>query len=278
MPPGASPSLLIPKPAPGAGGDPARLAQLEVQLQSTRAALTRASDDIQAAVRRAEAAEARATQLAERIAALEAATTEAQQALSARVEQAMARAERPVALEPLEARLEKLDQDTARARVAIATAQQELAEHGRLFESRKVRLDSFDARLGRIEADPRLAELNRSIERLDLKLTAIETGRDLGTIVARIAALEARREQAAVRPPSTRPPRKAESEPAGLRAIKGLGPKYQKQLGELGITTPAQLAAWTDADLDRVAAHLGMPRKKLEKLGWIAAAKAVVAG
>ncbi len=270
-------SLLIPRPAPGSAPSDARVGQIEVQLQATRAALSRASDDVLAAQRRAEAAEAATATLAAAVQRLEAQLTEARASLEREVRGALERAERPVALDPLIERLDKLEHGMGQARASQATAQHELAEHARLFESRKARLESVEARVHRLESDARFTDLHRAVERIDLRLSALEkraapasgdaASVDLSPLLQRLDALEK-----AASPAS----RSTSAGAEGLRQIKGIGPKYEKQLRELGITEPAQIAAWTEADLADVAEKLGVPLKRLEKLGWIEAARAVL--
>ena len=277
IPPAANPSLLIPRPpagaTPQAGADP-RITQLEVQAQATRALLARAAEETQQALRRAEAAEERAQALASRLEALEQRVSAEQDAMLDKIRQAEALATRPVSLAHLEERVERVETLSAKGRAALATAQQDLAEHGRLFESRKARLDSVDARLSHFENDPRLKELHRSVERLDLRMTGIETQKDgaLAPLVERLVALESRATGTGTR--KAPPPEEVDE----LQAVQGIGPKYAKRLRELGITRAAQIAAWSDADLTKFAEALGLPKKRLEKLGWVEAAKALIAG
>ena len=67
-------------------------------------------------------------------------------------------------------------------------------------------------------------------------------------------------------------------EPIGidLTRIKGGGPKFARTLADMGITTFAQVAAWTEADLTRVADQLGIKAQRLEKAGGVAAAAALI--
>ncbi len=58
-----------------------------------------------------------------------------------------------------------------------------------------------------------------------------------------------------------------------LKKIKGLGPAYEKKLNEAGITTYAQIAAWTADDLAELEAKTGIKPAKVEKDGWIEQAK-----
>lgn len=77
-------------------------------------------------------------------------------------------------------------------------------------------------------------------------------------------------------PVSQAPPAPAEAD--DLRRIKGLGPKLQTLLASLGVTSFAQIAAWTDADLDdldtRLGAFAGRPRRDK----WVEQAQLLASG
>jgi len=71
------------------------------------------------------------------------------------------------------------------------------------------------------------------------------------------------------------------AEPAGaddLSRIKGLGPKLQALLPQLGITTFAQIAALTDADLTDLDTKLGPFAGRPAKDSWVEQAKLLAAG
>ena len=63
-----------------------------------------------------------------------------------------------------------------------------------------------------------------------------------------------------------------------LRKIKGVGPKLVTLLSEQGITTFAQIAAWTDADVERVDATLGRFSGRIERDQWVEQAKLLASG
>jgi predicted flap endonuclease-1-like 5' DNA nuclease len=63
-----------------------------------------------------------------------------------------------------------------------------------------------------------------------------------------------------------------------LSKIKGLGPKLQKLLPELGLTTYAQIAALTDADLDALDAKLGAFAGRPRRDAWVDQAKLLASG
>lgn len=66
--------------------------------------------------------------------------------------------------------------------------------------------------------------------------------------------------------------------PDDLSRIKGLGPKLQKLLPELGITSFAQIAAMTDADLAQLDTKLGAFAGRPAKDSWVEQAKFLAAG
>ena len=68
--------------------------------------------------------------------------------------------------------------------------------------------------------------------------------------------------------------------PAGtaddLRKLSGVGPKLAEKLNAAGITTFAQIAAWTEEDVARIDEQLSF-KGRIEREGWIEQAKALVA-
>lgn len=63
-----------------------------------------------------------------------------------------------------------------------------------------------------------------------------------------------------------------------LTRIKGIGPKLVALLGELGVTTFAQIASWSDEDIQRVDAQLGRFSGRITRDQWIAQARLLAAG
>jgi len=58
-----------------------------------------------------------------------------------------------------------------------------------------------------------------------------------------------------------------------LRRIKGVGPKLVSILAEHGVTSFAQIAAWDDADIDRIDAELGRFQGRIRRDDWVAQAR-----
>lgn len=63
-----------------------------------------------------------------------------------------------------------------------------------------------------------------------------------------------------------------------LTRIKGVGPKLVAQLGELGITRFAQIAAWDDAEIDRIDIQLGRFQGRIRRDNWVDQARLLMAG
>jgi large subunit ribosomal protein L21 len=62
-----------------------------------------------------------------------------------------------------------------------------------------------------------------------------------------------------------------------ISLIGGIGPKFQKGLHELGVTTLAQIAAWTEADVERIEEALNA-KGRAAREEWIEQAKELMAG
>ena len=105
--------------------------------------------------------------------------------------------------------------------------------------------------------------------------------------LARDEDTPAKRNQALIDAPPAAPPATAAPTPeaavlaAGgddLTRIKGLGPKLVEQLGALGVTSYAQIAAWDDAEIDRIDAQLGRFQGRIRRDDWPAQANLLAAG
>lgn len=62
-------------------------------------------------------------------------------------------------------------------------------------------------------------------------------------------------------------PASGESDP--LTQIKGLGPKAGAKLNALGVTRFAQIAGWTDADVETIGAQLGEMAQRIARDRWV---------
>ena len=79
-------------------------------------------------------------------------------------------------------------------------------------------------------------------------------------------------------------PKKAAAKPAAkaagaddLKQLSGVGPALEKKLHAAGVTTFAQVAAWTDADVAAMDEQLSF-KGRIEREGWIEQAKELAKG
>ena len=83
-------------------------------------------------------------------------------------------------------------------------------------------------------------------------------------------------------PASPAAPAAAASPPAGqhddLTRLKGVGPKLAEQLNALGVFRFAQVAAWDEADIDRIDAQLGRFQGRIRRDDWREQARLLAAG
>lgn len=79
-------------------------------------------------------------------------------------------------------------------------------------------------------------------------------------------------------PASPVPSSPAPSSDDDLTRIKGLGPKLAALLQSLGITRFEQIAAWSDADVDRIDAQLGNFQGRIRRDNWIEQARFLATG
>ena len=75
-------------------------------------------------------------------------------------------------------------------------------------------------------------------------------------------------------------PKKAAKADAGaddLKQLSGVGPALEKKLHAAGVTTFAQIAAWTDADIAAMDEQLSF-KGRIEREGWVDQAKELAKG
>lgn len=63
-----------------------------------------------------------------------------------------------------------------------------------------------------------------------------------------------------------------------LTRIKGVGPKLRDLLATLGVTQFAQIAGWSEADIDRIDGQLGQFQGRIRRDNWVEQAKLLAAG
>lgn len=78
--------------------------------------------------------------------------------------------------------------------------------------------------------------------------------------------------------PTPAPSPTASAAPDDLKRIKGVGPKLASILAEQGVTSFADIAAWSAADIERVDATLGRFAGRIARDNWVEQAKLLAAG
>lgn len=78
--------------------------------------------------------------------------------------------------------------------------------------------------------------------------------------------------------PTPAPAPEAGGDADDLTTIKGLGPKLATLLKEQGVTSFAQIAAWDDAEVERIDALLGRFKGRITRDSWVDQAKLLAAG
>ena len=73
-------------------------------------------------------------------------------------------------------------------------------------------------------------------------------------------------------------PRTSATDEAGFRSIKGIGPAIEERLREVGVTSVAQMADWTDEDVEALAPQLKVTSERIRNQAWVEQARRVVAG
>lgn len=66
--------------------------------------------------------------------------------------------------------------------------------------------------------------------------------------------------------------------PDDLKRIKGLGPRIATLLASLGVTRFDQIAAWSEADIAAIDAHLGQFAGRIVRDSWVEQARLLAAG
>ena len=112
------------------------------------------------------------------------------------------------------------------------------------------------------DLEGQLRERDQTIKRLTDHLKAEETMR-----ASEIARLEGLLRQAVERKPEP-PTRPLERDK--LEHVFGIGPVLAKRLNKIGITTFAQIARWTDADIDAIEPQLETISGRIRREGWVA--------
>lgn len=100
----------------------------------------------------------------------------------------------------------------------------------------------------------------------------------IGEVIAAAASEEVAAAAAEPAPAPTPAAVPAAGEADDLARIKGVGPKLKAALNALGVTTYAQIAAWTDDDIKAIDAQLGTFAGRATRDNWIEQCKFLADG
>lgn len=115
-------------------------------------------------------------------------------------------------------------------------------------------------------------EQQRRIAELELELREQARAYEASRI-----ALEAERQLAVAKVEAEHAHRSSAPKADDLRAIYGIGPKFETGLHAAGIHRYQQIAEWTDEDLESIAAALKIKPARIRKAGWIESARSLLA-
>ncbi|MFC4671966.1 50S ribosomal protein L21 [Seohaeicola nanhaiensis] len=110
----------------------------------------------------------------------------------------------------------------------------------------------------------------------------LSSGADKSGVKAAVGAGSVSVSAAAAAPKAEKKPAKAAQKAAAaggddLKKLSGVGPALAKKLNEAGVTTFAQIAAWTEADVAAMDEKLSF-KGRIEREGWIEQAKELAKG
>jgi predicted flap endonuclease-1-like 5' DNA nuclease len=165
-------------------------------------------------------------------------------------------------------RLEEADKRIAEGRSELDKLRSQHDSLRSLTAVRAERIRELEQSYG--EQERRVHELEQQLrERDEAYEAALE---ELRKEHARaIAALETKHAETRAKEVPPAPPR-----PDDLRAIYGIGPKFERLLHEAGITSYTQIAAWTDDDIESIADQINTRASRIRKAGWVESAKTLL--
>ncbi|MEY4582792.1 MAG: hypothetical protein RL701_7495 [Pseudomonadota bacterium] len=130
--------------------------------------------------------------------------------------------------------------------------------------------------------DAYLAELETALEvhRRQLAAAGLASFDDLAQLLGRtrgqafrIAELESELRRLAVAEAAAAAESSGAANPHNVQSVRGIGPRFAKQLRASGVLSVDQIAAWTDADCARVAGVLRIAATRIARERWIEQAR-----
>jgi large subunit ribosomal protein L21 len=62
----------------------------------------------------------------------------------------------------------------------------------------------------------------------------------------------------------------------GFRSIRGIGPAMEDRLRAAGVTSVAQIAAWSDSDVEAIAPRLRVTPERVRSQAWVDQARSLM--
>jgi predicted flap endonuclease-1-like 5' DNA nuclease len=239
------------------GDDASRIKQLQAMLGQSKQALVNRENELRAAI-------AQRDLLRTQVSGREARIRELEKTSAREIELRQRTAELERQLGELERRL--TEAGGLRSRVAEL---EPLAAETPVLRKRVAQLE---AQLGEL---PVLAKEKAALEDRcnELEVASLENAAlqkrvtELEPLAAEAARLQKRLAEVDARPV----PRNDAGD--DLRQIRGIGPAFAKSLNALGVRSYAQIAAWTDADISKIAEALRIRPDRIRRDDWINRAK-----
>lgn len=171
----------------------------------------------------------------------------------------------------LRARIGELDADNARLRAEIDRLKAELDGCGRARADLERRLRELEAQLAELRARPARAA---TVTQAPVQLISTPPKPAPAPAPKPVPVAAPKPAPVAKKAPA---PKKVESVKDDLRKMIGIGPVNERLLNKAGVTTFAQIAKWTAADIKRIEATLEFDGR-IERERWIEQAKLLAAG
>jgi predicted flap endonuclease-1-like 5' DNA nuclease len=204
----------------------------------------------------------------------------------------------PAAPQPQESELDRAKCEIERLASELVQTQDQLERAQADAEQRAEALRSLEAQLATRSEQLRKAQTERAPGQDQLRIAEAELAlrteqlRKLGAELAQLeqktqplvaalatrqaelarrqADLDEREEQLRTREAAlARAPALAFEQADDLTRIRGIGPAFARALRSLGVSRFGQIAAWTDADIDRIAPGLKLTPARIRRQEWV---------
>jgi len=183
---------------------------------------------------------------------------------------------REISVSALAERAREIDKFRARISDLEARQQKDLEQKTAELSDAQDRALSLEQKLGALQEETEqfrntLRERDLELERLERKVTDLERAPVSQSPAPEAEPAEAGNNGAGELPTSQATAPEPDDD---LTVILGIGPKLQQLLNKLGVRTFRQMALWSDAEIDRVEAHLKGFRGRIRRDRWVERARA----